>query len=279
MKDKRILTVLLLLSVMLLFCACGNQANQEDSATVIPEPTEEAAEAEIPSETAEPEPDEAPAEETELPEETEEPAVTAEPEIVEEPEEIPEETVEPEETVIEAAEEAAEPEEPAIEAPEETPEPTELAAEEPEEIPEPEEERFKLVIPAEYAEPSYRIGEVEWNQDGSVTYSLTAEEHEQLLREVHAYIQEELDTMCASPYFLHFDSMTANEDCRIFTVVVIDIWTSKAEQKSIPQLYELGRMYAAYEGVEPGNIHIDYMTKLGTTLTRDSEKDEALIQK
>ena len=69
--------------------------------------------------------------------------------------------------------------------------------------------------------------------------------------------------------------MTANEDCRVFTVVVLDIETSKAEQKSVRQIYDFGRMYATYRGQEPGNIHIDYMTMIGNTfVTRDSEKDE-----
>ena len=130
-------------------------------------------------------------------------------------------------------------------------------------------------MPAEYADVRYRIGEVTWNPDDSATYRLTEEEHEQLLEEVRSEIQSELNDMCASPYFLDFYSMTANEDCTVFTVVCLSIETTKAEQKSIPQLYKFGRMYAAYAGREPGNIHIDYMNKIGNTfVTRDSERDE-----
>ena len=48
----------------------------------------------------------------------------------------------------------------------------------------------------------------------------------------------------------------------------------KAEQRSIPEVYDLGMKYAAYPGTEPDNIHIDYMTKIGNTFVmRDSEKD------
>lgn len=237
------------------------------------EDTEDGEEAAAPDE-AEATPDEAteltePAEEAEetgsddLTAEAEETVDTAETEDATENGEMTaaEDTTETGETT--EAEETNVPEEPAEEPePEPTPEPV------------PEEPRIEITIPAVYAQPSYQIGEVTLEPDGSVIYSLTEEEHERLLRQVHADIQDELDTMCASPYFLHFDSMTASEDCRVFTVVVIDIETSKAEQKSIPQLYSMGRRYAAYQGVEPGNIHIDYMTKIGNTfVTRDSERD------
>ena len=230
-------------------------------------------------ETAEPEPMEAPEiAQTEVEEESEKTAI--EPEETE----IPEVTVAMEpETAVELEKEEVQQDETDTRVIDElgkTPEPEELSVEETTVVPDPEEERSDFVIPAVYAEPSYQIGEVEWNSDGSMTYRLTKEEHERLLQEVHAYVQEELDMMCASMFFPHFDSMTANEDCRVFTVVVLDIETSKAEQKSIPQLYKLGRMYAAYQGVEPGNIHIDYMTKMGNTfVTRDSEKDEAPMKK
>ena len=121
----------------------------------------------------------------------------------------------------------------------------------------------------------YRIGEITWNPDDSATYRLTEEEHIRLLEEVRSDIQQELNEMCASPYFLDFFSIEANEDCSVFTVVCLSVETTMAEQESIPQLYEYGKKFAAYEGSEPGNIHIDYMTKLGNTfVTRDSERDE-----
>ena len=133
---------------------------------------------------------------------------------------------------------------------------------------------IEITVPAEYAEPSYSIGELSRNEDGSVTYLLTEEEHEALLKDVHSAIQAELDEMSARPAFLHVDSITANEDCSVFTVVVVDINLSRAEQASIPRLYELGRMFAAYLGEDPDGIRIDYMTQIGNTFTwRNSSWD------
>ena len=291
MKTRDIAVLLLFVSIIMC-CGCGSQkANLDESTAAVSEFSEDVAEAVNTVETAEPEPMEAPEiAQTEVEEESEKTAI--EPEETEMPEVTvaiaPESTIDSREQT--APETAVEPEKEEVQQNEtdtlvidelgKTPEPEELSVEETTVVPDPEEERSDFVIPAVYAEPSYRIGEVKWNSNGSITYRLTKEEHERLLQEVHAYVQEELDTMCDSLYFPHFDSMTANEDCRVFTVVVIDIETSKAEQKSIPQLYELGRMYAAYQGVEPGNIHIDYMTKMGNTfVTRDSEKDEAMTKK
>ena len=261
MKMRDIAVLLLFVSIIMC-CGCGSQkANLDESTAAVSEFSEVVADAVTAVETAEPEPKES--------------LEIAQTEIKEESEKT---AIEPEETEIPEVTVAMEPET-AVELGK-TPEPEELSVEETTVVPDPEEERSDFVIPAVYAEPSYRIGEVEWNSNGSITYRLTKEEHERLLQEVHAYVQKELDTLCDSLYFPHFDSMTANENCRVFTVVVLDIETSKAEQKSIQQLYELGRMYAAYQGVDPGNIHIDYMTKLGNTfVTRDSEKDEAMTKK
>ena len=133
---------------------------------------------------------------------------------------------------------------------------------------------IEITVPAEFAEPVYPVGELSRNEDGSVTYLLTEEEHEALLKAVHSAIQAELDETSARPTFLHVDSITANEDCSVFTVVVVDINLSTAEQASIPRLYELGRMYAAYLGEDPDGIRIDYMTQIGNTFTwRNSSWD------
>ena len=217
------------------------------------------------------------AEDTE-PEVSAEPEKSSESEAIEEPVEEAESgakeptVTEEEESVAPAEETTAEEAKPAEETVliTEEPEETELEVEEPEV-----QRTIEITVPAEYADVRYRIGEITWNPDDSVTYRLTEEEHTQLLAEVHSDIQRELNEMCASPYFLDFFSMTANEDCTVFTVVCLSIETTRAEQKSIQQLYEFGKKFAAYEGREPGNIHIDYMNKIGNTFVmRDSERDE-----
>ena len=272
MRAKTGWLALLLAVCVMVLCGCGKTVgNMEESAAVIRETAEPAGEAaKSAGETTEP------AQETEeLTEEAAKPTestkpekpdaaaetekATAEPDAAEEPQESAKAETEPE------AEEA----EPAVE---------ELMIEEPGNDESEHPQTIEITVPAGYADARYRIGEVTRNPDDSVTYRLTEEEHIQLLAEVHSDIQQELDEMCASSYFLDFFSIKANEDCTGFTVVCLSIETTMAEQESIPQLYEYGKKFAAYEGREPGNIHIDYMTKIGNTFVmRDSERDERQV--
>ena len=293
---------LLLAICLLVLCGCSRKVNKEESASAVQQtaetvqeteeaktgsdPTEEITiQAESPTETAEetekpagnsekpgePELSAVPEAGTEAeaqPEASEKPEPTAEPEPVKEPVEPRNETAEAAVTASEAA--------PAEEEPESTP-----AVEEAEpEAAEPGSQRnIEITVPAKYADVRYRVGEVTWNPDDSATYRLTEEEHERLLADVQSDIQQELNEMCASPYFLDFSSIEANEDCTVFTVVCLSIETTMAEQESVARLFEYGRKFAAYEGREPGNIHIDYMTKIGNTfVTRDSGQDERVDQ-
>lgn len=293
---------LLLAVCLLVLCGCGRKVNKEESASAVQQtaetvqeteeaktgsdPTEEITiQAESPTETAEetekpagnsekpgePELSAVPEAGTEAeaqPEASEKPEPSAEPESGKEPAEPRNETAEAAVTASETA--------PAEEEPESTP----WVEEAEPEASEPGSQRsIEITVPAKYADVRYRVGEVTWNPDDSATYRLTEEEHERLLAEVQSDIQQELNEMCASPYFLDFSSIEANEDCTVFTVVCLSIETTMAEQESVARLFEYGRKFAAYEGREPGNIHIDYMTKIGNTfVTRDSGQDERVDQ-
>ena len=253
MKKRTIPAALLLVIIMILLCGCGKQApSAEETPTVTPEPTVEAAEKAETTETIET------AQETEKENDAE----------AEVPDESAGIAAESAETEVPSAETAQKPEKAAEDeeepASEDTGEETQADSG----------RTIEITVPAEYADVRYRTGEVTWHEDDSVTYRLTEEEHEQLLAEVHSDIQRELNEMCASPYFLDFFSITANEDCSVFTVVCLSIETTMAEQESPRQLYEMGRRYAAYQGREAGSIRLDYMNKIGNTFTyRKSEWD------
>jgi hypothetical protein len=93
------------------------------------------------------------------------------------------------------------------------------------------------------------------------------------LTAVHAYIQEQLNIMAASPTFPNYVEITANDDCTVFTVVCNSLDESVAERASAEQMFEFGRMYAAYAGTTVDNIHIDYNNGIGNLLyARDSNK-------
>jgi len=273
MRAKAGWIVLVLAGCMLLLCGCGKTAEHiEENAAVIQESAEPVQETEETAEEAA-----KPAGET-----------IAEAEANAEPKADGEPKAEPAKTPVTEKAEQAEPAEPEKTA--EEPAPAAAAPEETEpvneklviEAPTPEQTEnqrtVEITVPAKYADVRYRIGEITWNPDDSATYRLTEEEHARLLAEVRSDIQQELNEMCESPYFLDFFSIKANEDCSVFTVVCLSIETTMAEQESVSRLYEYGRKFAAYEGKEPGNIRIDFMTKLGNTfVTRDSERDERQV--
>ena len=89
---------------------------------------------------------------------------------------------------------------------------------------------------------------------------------------VHDYIQKQLDAIAADWNCPNIDSITANADCTVFTVVCNSIEESVAEQEAINTMFELGRTYAAYAGKTVDNIHIDYKNGIGEMLwVRDSK--------
>lgn len=104
----------------------------------------------------------------------------------------------------------------------------------------------------------------EYSMDGKTSFALTQKEYDALLDSVHDYIQEKLDELCKDCY--HYESMTANEDCTVFTVVVNSVDQSELEYKAESMMYDYGFMYAAYKGDEVENIRIDYNNMIGETL-------------
>lgn len=104
----------------------------------------------------------------------------------------------------------------------------------------------------------------EYSIDGKTSFSLTKKEHTALLETVHDYVQDELDELCKECF--HYESMTVNEDCTVFTVVVNSVDQSELEFEAEGMMYDYGFMYAAYKGEEVENIRIDYNNMIGDTL-------------
>ncbi len=115
----------------------------------------------------------------------------------------------------------------------------------PEPTPTPTPEPTPTPVPAEYQIPGVNAGDLD---------------------AVHAYIQTQLDAIAADIYCPHWDSVTANEDCTVFTVIVNGVQESAAEQEAVAKIFEYGKMYAAHAGTAAGNLRIDYVNRLGTVL-------------
>ena len=86
------------------------------------------------------------------------------------------------------------------------------------------------------------------------------------LTAVHSYIQGELDAIANDASCPHWDSITANEDCSVFTVVINNVLETDAEIAAVGKMLEFSKMYAAHAGTTAKEIRIDTMNRLGQLL-------------
>lgn len=118
----------------------------------------------------------------------------------------------------------------------------------------------------------------EYSIDGKTSYDLTQAEYEKLLNQVHDSIQSELDEMCRG--FFHYESMTVNDDCTGFTIVVNDVMQTEAELAAESQMYEMCAKYAAYSGGKADGVRIFYDNMVGDTLwSKDVGEPDPLVLK
>lgn len=118
----------------------------------------------------------------------------------------------------------------------------------------------------------------EYSIDGKTSYDLTQAEYDKLLKKVHDSIQSELDEMCRG--FFHYESMTVNDDCTGFTIVVNDVMQTEAELAAESLMYEMRAQYAAYSGVKADGVRIFYDNMVGDTLwSKDVGEPDPLVLK
>jgi len=98
------------------------------------------------------------------------------------------------------------------------------------------------------------------NDDGSVTYVMTAKEHKELMKTLEENIDETLEGMVGSDDYPNITSIEHNDDYTKFTVETESEELSEAESFSILTYYILGGCYNAYNGTEVSNIHVDFVS-------------------
>ena len=119
-----------------------------------------------------------------------------------------------------------------------------------------------LSVPDEYA----LYGRTEY-------ISMTQEEYDQLLSGVRQYIDVQLKalTKLKDPYYPHFDAVSANDDCTVYTITVNEAGARSQKENAIPeQLSFFTRMYAAYSQQNVQQFEIDYQAANGTVLKKDT---------
>ncbi len=128
-----------------------------------------------------------------------------------------------------------------------------------------------LVVPAEYA----LYGRTDYQ-------SMTQAEYDQLLSGVRQYIAVQLQafTKLKDPYYPHFETVTANDDCSVYTVTVNEAGDRSQKELALhEQLSFFTKMYAAYSQQLVTQFEIHYQAPNGTILKSEAfTLDGAAIQ-
>lgn len=112
------------------------------------------------------------------------------------------------------------------------------------------------------------------NDDGSVTYVMTKEQHKELLSAISISIDQGLADMISSEEYPEITDISANEDYTSFTVTTNNTELSLAESFSVITFYMYGGSYAVFSGKEVDNIHIEFVNaNTGETINTADSKD------
>lgn len=127
-----------------------------------------------------------------------------------------------------------------------------------------------LTVPKEYMEEASQteldkaaqdmgVEAITLNEDGSATYRMTKEQHQNMVADIAANISTSLDKMLESDDYKNFTSIEANEDFTLFTVTTTATELDFVESFSVMTFYMYGNMYNAFNGTPADNIHVDFV--------------------
>ena len=114
------------------------------------------------------------------------------------------------------------------------------------------------------------------NEDGSVTYIMTRAQHEEMMTETRAAIEESLAGMSNNEDFPNFTSIDTNADYTEFTVHCTTEELSLTESFSVLGFYMIGGIYNAFNGTPADNIHVVFMNDAtGAVISESNSTDMA----
>ncbi len=106
-------------------------------------------------------------------------------------------------------------------------------------------------------EKGYKSGTL--NDDGSVTYVMNKEQHNELMKGIEESIDNSLAEMIGSENTPNITDIKANDDYTSFTVTTKSTELGLAESFSVMAFYTYGGMYAIFNGEKVDNIHVDFV--------------------
>lgn len=114
------------------------------------------------------------------------------------------------------------------------------------------------------------------NEDGSVTYVMSKDQHKAIVDSISASLQETLDGMVGSADYPNFTAIDHNEDYTNFTITTTTKpgETAISDSMSVLIFYTCGKTYGVVSGNIPDNIHVDFVNAdSGEVVSSSDSKD------
>lgn len=113
------------------------------------------------------------------------------------------------------------------------------------------------------------------NADGSATYVMTEERHNDLMKELGQNIDTELANMADSSDYPNVVSVSASDDYKAFTVTLSTDTVGLQESIMVMAFYMYGGMYNAFNGTPADNVSVQFVNQSGTVLEEANSRDAA----
>lgn len=126
-------------------------------------------------------------------------------------------------------------------------------------------------LEAEAAEGGYKVV---LNDDGSATYTMTKQQHKEMMDEIRSSINQALNEMIGSEDYPNFTAIEANEDFTSFTVTTSASELGLTDGISVLGFYMYGGLYNIFNGTPVDNIHVDFVNADSGEIISSSNSNE-----
>ena len=126
-------------------------------------------------------------------------------------------------------------------------------------------------LEAEAAEGGYKVV---LNDDGSATYTMTKQQHKEMMDGIRDSINQSLNEMIGSEDYPNFTAIEANEDFTSFTITTSASELSLTDGISVIGFYMYGGLYNIFNGTPVDNIHVDFVNADSGEIISSSDSSE-----
>lgn len=112
------------------------------------------------------------------------------------------------------------------------------------------------------------------NSDGSVTYVMMEDRHDELMQEIRSNIDSQLADMSSSADYPNVTAVSASDDYAAFTVTLSTDTVGLQESFLVLAFYMYGGMYNAFNGTPIDDVTVTFVDQSGAVLQEANSKDE-----